>query len=172
MKLGKSQIIEAKLSVTKTPSALIAELTAGGVTQSATLQVSDKMAATLNGGDAFDVSPAGPQAQLISQVETTTWTWTVTPKLSGTQFLILSFDALITVNGQEGARTVNTLRKQIDVEVGWPETPGEWFDYAKSLVEDASWLWGTILVPIAALIIHRLRRSKRRKRRFKKSRFS
>jgi hypothetical protein len=162
--LGKSQIIEAKLSVAKTPSALMAEITAAGTKQVAALRVSDRMSATLNGGDAFDVSPAGPQTQLISEVETTSWTWTVTPKLAGAQFLVLTFDALITVDGKEGARTVNTLRKEIDVEIGWPDTVGGWFDYAKSLVADASWLWGTILVPVAAFAVHRWRRKKRKRK--------
>ena len=172
VKLAASAVVEAKLSVTKTPAALIAELTAGGQKQSTTLQVSDKMAAMLSGGDAFDVSPSGPQTQLVSEAQTTSWTWTVTPKLSGKQVLVLSFDALLTVDGQEGARTVNTLRKEIDVEVGWPQNFGEWFAYAKSLTEDVSWLWATILLPIGAFVIHRLRRGRRRKRRFRKSRFS
>jgi hypothetical protein len=170
VKIGKSQIIEAMLSVSETPSALMAELAGSGARQSAALRVSDKMAATLNGGDAFDVSPTGPQTQLVSHVETTTWTWTITPKLAGAQFLILTFDALISVDDKEGSRTVNTLRKEIDVEVGWPQTAGEWFDYGKSLFEDLSWLWGTILVPIAAFTIHWWRRRQRPKRPVKRTR--
>jgi hypothetical protein len=118
------------------------------------LQVSDKMSATLSGAGAFDISPSGPQVQLISHRDTTIWTWTITAKAAGTQFLILSFDAFLTIDGKEGTRTINTLTRKIDVQVGWPETPEEWLEYGKKLFEGVSWLWATILVPIAAYAVH------------------
>src|SRR5262249_49083949 len=45
--IGKSKIVEARLSVTETPTALMSELTGSGRRESAALRVSDKMAATL-----------------------------------------------------------------------------------------------------------------------------
>ena len=149
--IGKSRTVEARLSVTKTPTALINELTGAGKKETASLKVSDKMTATLNGGSAFDVSPSGPQVQLISRTDTTIWTWTITPKLSGTQILLLSLDALLSIDGKDGSRTVNTLTKEIDVEVAWPETFDDWITYVKNLFDDLNWLWVTILVPLAAL---------------------
>ena len=111
------------------------------------------MAATLTGGAAFDISPSGPQIQWISQKEVTTWTWDVTPKTSGTQYLILSFDALITVNGKDGTRNVNTLKRKIEVEVGWPQTAGEWFELAKKWLANLTWVWASILVPAAVFAV-------------------
>jgi hypothetical protein len=75
------------------------------------------MSATLSGGGAFDISPSGPQTQWIDREEVTTWVWSLAPKTAGTQYLILSFDALITENGKDGTRNVNILRRKIEVEV-------------------------------------------------------
>jgi hypothetical protein len=152
--IGKSQVIEARLSSSVLPSKLISELPGSGNKESAPLQVGKKMAATLNGGSGFDVSPSGPQIQFISSKDTTVWAWTVTAKTAGTQFLILSFDALLTIDGKEGSRNVNTLVKKIEVQVGWPETARDWLDYGKGLFEGLNWFWATILVPIGAYVIH------------------
>jgi hypothetical protein len=151
--IGKSQIVETRLSVTKTPNALIAELSGAGKTDSAPLLVSDKMVAMLNGAGAFEISPSGPQTQLISRIDTTTWTWTITPKQAGSQFLLLSFDAIISINGKEGTRTINTLRRKIEVEVGWPETFSDWLEYGKKLFTELTWLWVSILIPMAAYAV-------------------
>ncbi len=91
--LGKSKIIEAKLSINLPPKVLLDQLGEAGAKESASIKVADRMIATLTGGGAFDVSPSGPQQQLISNQQVTTWTWVVTPKQPGSQFLILSFDA-------------------------------------------------------------------------------
>jgi hypothetical protein len=152
--IGKSQAVEGKLSVTLTPSELIAALSGPGKRESAALRVADRMAATLNGGAAFDISPSGAQIQLISHKETTTWIWTITPKQSGHQLLILLLDAIVTVDGKEGNRNVNTLRREINVEVGWPESLNEWIDYGKKSFDGISWLWVTILIPIGVYVRH------------------
>ena len=159
-RIGNSEIVEAKLSTTKAPSVLMSELTGLGKKETVPLQVGDKMSATLNGGGAFDVSPSGPQVQLISHQDTTIWTWTITPKQAGPQFLVLAFDAFITVDGKEGNRTINTLKKKIDVQVGWPQTSSEWLDYGKKLFEGLNWFWASILLPVAAYAVHiwRMRR--------------
>jgi hypothetical protein len=77
MSVGRSRIIEAKLSVNLPPDILVAQLSEAGKRESASLSVADRMNATLSGGGAFDVSPSGPQQQLISRQKVTTWTWEV-----------------------------------------------------------------------------------------------
>jgi hypothetical protein len=116
------------------------------------------MVAKLDGGAAFDVSPPGPQQQLISNEEVTTWTWLVTPKQSGTQVLILSFDAVLNVDGKDGTRTVNTFKKKIEIDVPWPETPSEWVALIKGWFENLSWLWLTILAPAGLWLWNKLRK--------------
>jgi hypothetical protein len=104
-----------------------------GAKESASIKVADRMAATLFGGGAFDVSPSGPQQQFISKEQVTTWTWVVTPKQSGTQVLILSFEALLTIDGKDGTRNINTFTRKIEIDVPWPSTPSEWFTLALQL---------------------------------------
>jgi hypothetical protein len=72
----------------------------------------------------------------------------VAAKQAGAQFLRLSFDAVLTVNGKEGTRDINTFTRKIEVEVAWPETPSEWFGWLKEWFENISWLWVTVLVPL------------------------
>jgi len=158
MRVGKSRIIEAKLSVSIAPDALTKLVTEAGKKVSASLRVANRVSAMLSGGGAFDVSPSGPQQQFISHEQVTSWTWEVTPKQIGTQYLILSFDAVLTVEGKDGTRNINTFKRPIEVEVAWPETPSEWLDWAKKLFENLSWLWVTVLVPVALWIWNRFRR--------------
>ena len=106
------------------------------------------MVATLSGGSAFNVSPSGPQEQWVSDKETTDWIWHATPKAVGEQVLILKLDALISINGRDDRRTINTFRRQISVDVGWPETVGEWLELIKKTGENLSWIWVTLLIPI------------------------
>jgi hypothetical protein len=144
-RVGRPIVVEAKLSPRMPVGALRALITEAGKVETADLKVSDRMAATLNGGSGFDVAPSGPQEQWISTDQATSWTWTVTPKAVGEQILILSFDALITVNGKDDKRTVNTLTHHIDVDVGWPDTFGEWLDLIKKTGENISWIWVALL---------------------------
>jgi hypothetical protein len=153
MTLGQSEIVQVKLSTTLSPDGLKAQLTEAGKKETDELEVGDRMSATLTGGDAFTIAPSGAQVQWVSRSQVTTWTWDVTPRLSGNQYLILAFDAVITLRGKDGTRNVSTLTHQIEVDVGWPETPSEWLDLSKKWFENISWLWASIVVPIGLFLI-------------------
>lgn len=158
--VGVSIPIEARLSVSQAPSALAAELAGPGVRETASLQVSDRMAATLDGGAEFEVSPAGPQTQFVSRVQTTQWAWTVTPKQAGAHTLTLSFDALLTVDGQQGTRRVTTLRRNIAVVVARPQGVTGWLKAVGDFMNNASWLWSAPILAIGGFVWARLRRRK------------
>jgi hypothetical protein len=162
--LGKSQIIEAKLSTNMPPTVLLDQLNEAGAKVSASIKVADRMVARLDGGGAFDVSPSGPQQQFISKEQVTTWTWLVTPKQPGTQFLILSFDAVLTVDGKDGTRNINTFKRKIEIDVPWPGTLSEWFAFLKNWFENISWLWLTILVPAGLWLWNQLRKKPSQKK--------
>jgi hypothetical protein len=147
-RVGKQFIVEAKLATHLRSEELEVLLEEPGRHEVATLKVSDRMAATLSGGSAFDVSPTGSMEQWISDNEPTEWSWQVTPKSVGEQALILSFDALISLNGKDDRRTINTFKRRISVDVGWPETVGEWLELIKKTGENVSWIWATLLIPI------------------------
>jgi hypothetical protein len=156
--LGKSRVIEAKLSTNMPSDVLLAQLSEAGAKESASIKVSDRMIATLIGGGAFDVSPSGPQQQFVSKKELTTWTWVVTPKQSGTQILTLSFDAVLSVDGKDGTRTINTFKRKIEIDVPWPETPSEWLVLLKGWFDNIHWIWLTILVPLGLWLWNKFRK--------------
>jgi hypothetical protein len=145
--LGQPAQVEARLSVTQTADQLAAELPGGGG-QSAPLKVSQQMSATLDGGGAFDVSPAGPQTQFVSGKISTVWDWTVTPKLQGRQTLTLSFDVILRIGGTVGQRHITTLQRTITVAVAPPQGIGGWLDAGKRAADRISWLWS--IPPVAA----------------------
>jgi hypothetical protein len=148
---GTPVSVEVVLSTHLSPEKLKSLVVqSGGQVTLADLKISDRMVATLSGGSAFDISPTTPTEQWISEKEPTRWAWVVTPKAVGEQFLILSFDAVISIDGKDDKRSITTLRRRIDVEVGWPETWGEWLELAKKTAEDISYLWAAILLPIGA----------------------
>jgi len=158
MIVDRPHVVEVKLSTTLSPSELKAQLTEEGRKETSELSVGDRMAATLNGSAAFTVAPSGPQIQWISGSKETTWKWTVTPKLKGAHYLVLSFDAIITIGGKDGTRNVRTLTQRIDVDVGWPTTVDEWFAFIRKWFENFSWLWASILVPVGVFIVAKWRR--------------
>jgi hypothetical protein len=155
MARGRSQLIEAKLAIDLPPEILIEQLTENGNKRTAILMVGDRMIATLSGA-AFDVSPSGPQQQFVSRRGVTTWTWQVTPKKSGTQYLMLAFDALLSVGGKEGNHTVRTLKQEIEVEVAWTDWAKDRLDWLRGVSEHLTWLWVTFLVPIGLWIWRQL----------------
>jgi hypothetical protein len=79
------------------------------------LTISDRLAATLaepppqeGQKRAFIVSPSDPQEQVISNCEPNTWTWQVTPQIPNDQILSVTFDAILTIDGKQEKRTLET----------------------------------------------------------------
>jgi hypothetical protein len=149
--VGEELSVQATLSTTLKAEELTPLVTEPGKVETAPLKVSKRMIATLAGGSAFDVSPSGPVTQWVSESEPTTWTWIVTPKNVGEQFLILTFDAIITIDGKDDKRSLRTFKKRINVEVGWPHTLGEWIDILKNgvraLLISGAWQSPSLVAP-------------------------
>jgi hypothetical protein len=150
--INKTLIIEAKLSTRLDQDQLKKLIDEAGPSEGATIKIADRMAATLSGGSAFDISPPGPQEQWISKSDTTAWTWEITPKSAGAQILILSFDAILTINGKDDRRTINTFKKTISVDVSKAESLEDWLEAIKKYGEDISWIWATILIPVGGAV--------------------
>lgn len=144
-RVAKTLVIEASISTHLRKTELQVLIDEPGKIEIGNLKVSDRMASTLI-GSAFDISPSGPQEQWVSDTEVTSWRWQVTPKTVGEQVMILSFDALININGKDDRRTINTFKRIIKVDVGFPETFGEWLELVKHTGENISWIWTTLLV--------------------------
>jgi hypothetical protein len=149
-RVGKMFTVQAVLKTGEIPPEVIKSIiTEEGQVTTAHLRVSDRMTATLTGGTAFDISAASPIEQMTSKNAPTEWDWQVTPKTVGVQTLILSFNALINIDGKDGFRTVNTLRKHIKVDVAWPQTFSEWLAWIKDTVAGLQSIW----VILAAAVV-------------------
>jgi Mg-chelatase subunit ChlD len=151
MSMGKSKVIEAKLSANLPPNDLLVQLREAGKEEWAGLSVAGRMNAALSSGGAFEVTPSGSQQQPISHP---TWTWEVTPKEAGTHLLFLSLQAIFTIDGRDETRPITMLKRPVGVQVGWLE----WLDWFKNLFVQLSWLWGTILLPVGYWIWARFRK--------------
>jgi hypothetical protein len=169
--IGKPQTVQARFSLSK-PRDLTARLGESERKLIGSLLVDYKVAGSLDGGGAFDVSPPGRQVQFITYTDTAVWTWTVTPKQAGAQFLKMTFDSVLVIGGREGTRTTNNQSRQINVVKDvTPDSvavdgregsqtannlsrqnnvvgaiPWEWLDWKL--------LWTVILVPIGAYALH------------------
>jgi hypothetical protein len=161
--VGKQFIVEAKLSLRLPKEEIQVLIDEPGKREVESLKIAKRMVATLEGGLAFDISPSGPQQQWISERETSDWVWQVTPKTVGEQTLVLSFDAIISLDGKEDKRKFNTFKRRIDVDVGWPETWGEWLELTKKTGENISWIWVTLLIPVGGAIWAWIKRGERSK---------
>jgi hypothetical protein len=160
--VNRSFVVEAKISTYVRKEEIKAIIKEPGSVETADLKVSDRVVATLVGGSSFDISPAGPQEQWISDVEPTIWTWDVTPKIAGdNQVLILSFDAIVSLNNKDDKRNVNTFKRRINVDVSWPTTVSEWLDLIKKTGENVSWIWASILIPVVGGVWAWLRRRRK-----------
>ena len=147
-KVGKTFVVEAKVSQVLTSELLGKEITEPGKVETAPLRVSRLLIATLSGGEAFDVSPSGRQSKFVSESGITTWTWQVTPKSAGeARLLILTFDAVIKVDDQTDNLTINTFKRSLHVDVDWPENAGQWLDWVKKNGENIHWIWVTVVLP-------------------------
>jgi hypothetical protein len=77
---------------------------AGATIEQSPLKVSRYMVATMNGGAAFEITPAGPRLLELASDSEVSWTWTVVPKLLGTQTLSVSVAAMM--EDEDGKPTV------------------------------------------------------------------
>lgn len=143
--------IEAKLSTHLNQEELKKLVSEAGKLEASSLKASGRMIATLSGA-AFKIAPSGPQEQLVSDKEVTSWTWQATPDQPGIQTLILNFDAIITINEKDSKRTISTLKKTISVDVGPPNSILAWLELINKYGESISWLWATLLIPIGGAI--------------------
>lgn len=151
--VAKSFIVEAIICERCKGAEAVALVEEDGKRESHPIKISERMAATLTGGSAFDVVAVQSPTQFVSSEQPTTWRWEVTPKSEGEQTLILAFDALLTISGKDDRRSINTFKHKIVVEVGWPETPGEWAEFIKKNFENFWYIWTAIVLPLLAAII-------------------
>ena len=142
MKLNETATIELLLNPELEPEVLATQITQAGEVVTASVEITPRMKAVLlqQSQDAFFIQPLHDNAeQLISTTETTKWSWDVTAKLGGVQRLTLVVYRLITVDGNDNWRVVESYRSDIDVEVSMLQ---------RFLMLDWKWIAGILVTAL------------------------
>lgn len=145
MKFEEPKTIELLLSPTKSVQELQSSLKSREQTESARIQISNRMEADLS-GLGFKIEALVPQEQAVYRGKTTQWKWEVTPTKDGGQNLYLTLSAIINVSNQKVPLVIRTFDKTIEVEVSVGQristfVAGNW-----------QWLWASILVPLSPFL--------------------
>jgi hypothetical protein len=151
MQFEEPDVVELLLSPTKSIQQLQSELNRQEETESAKVQISNRMKANLS-GQGFKVQALVPEEQAISSEATTQWKWEVTPVEEGSQNLYLSLSAVVTVAGRDAPIVIQTYSKDIEVAI----SPGQ--RVSKFFGSNWQWLWAAILVPVVTFLWQRYRK--------------
>lgn len=99
--------------------------------------MSPRMKAELLGED-FVIEGKEPQEQLVTQRDTTVWTWRVYSEMPGQRMLKVRIHTLVKVDGQEAPRTIEVAETQVSVKVN----PSEW------ALRHWEWIATALVLPI------------------------
>lgn len=116
MELGSIATVELALGGGMTTPQLAALLQEQGAREHLLVLVSERMEATLTGLD-FEIEPVTPTEQVVSTQDATVWKWEVKGKTPGRSRLKLSLNALLSVDGKDTRKSVETLDHDIQVTV-------------------------------------------------------
>jgi hypothetical protein len=145
IKFEEPKTIELLLSPTKSFQELQSSLKSHEQTESARIQISNRMEADLS-GLGFKIEALVPQEQAVYRGKTTQWKWEVTPTKDGNQNLYLTLSAIINVSNQKVPLVVRTFDKTIKVEVSVSQR------ISTFVSSNWQWLWASILVPLSPLL--------------------
>ena len=144
MKLLETATISLLLNPSVAPENLSTQVAESGQIISSSIEASPHMKAVLlsQNLDAFSIQNIhdAPE-QVISSSETTQWSWLVTAQKEGVHTLNLAIYRVVTVDGQDFWRLVETYESNIDVKV----TPGQ-------RISQFDWKWLAGIVITALLI--------------------
>lgn len=145
IKFEEPKTIELLLSPTKTVQELQSSLKSHEQTESARIQISNRMEADLS-GLGFKIEALVPQEQAVYRGKTTQWKWEVTPTKDGDQNLYLTLSAIINVSNQKVPLVIRTFDKTIKVEVSVGQR------ISTFVASNWQWLWASILVPLSLFL--------------------
>jgi hypothetical protein len=116
LQLGESSTIQLLLSTHESIPRLQDQIEAPGPVEGAEVKVSSTVKASLT-GSGFLIEPIAEEVQPVSGSENTEWQWEIIPKKTGVQRLRLTLSALISVEGTERQRFIETFSRDIEVQV-------------------------------------------------------
>jgi hypothetical protein len=133
-------VLSRKESIAALKAAIDADVTGGR--EGAAIKTASRMEAKLT-GMGFDITPATGVVQAVGTQDRVMWTWQVRPKATGPQTLTLTLTAKLDKHGVAD-KTLRAFTRRIEVDVTPTQRVGEFAG------KNWQWLWGAILVPLAA----------------------
>jgi hypothetical protein len=133
-------VLSRKESIEALKGAIGAEVS--GAREGAAIRTASRMEAKLS-GLGFEITPATGVVQAVGTEDRVIWTWQVHPKSTGPQTLTLTLTAKLDKHGVAD-KTLRAFTRKIDVEVTPTQVVGDFVG------RSWQWLWGAILVPLAA----------------------
>lgn len=145
MKFEEPKTIELLLSPTKSVWELQSSLKSHEQTETAFIQISNRMEASLS-GTGFKIEALVPQEQAVYRGRTTQWKWQVTPTKDEDQNLYLTVSAIINVSNQRVPLVIRTFDKTIEVEVSVGQR------ISMFGASNWQWIWTSLLVPLCLIL--------------------
>jgi len=116
MELGSTGSVELAVGGGKSQSELAELLDSAGKRDGHKVQVSDRMEAHLSGAG-FQITATTPEPQVVSTRQVTLWKWEIKAIELGSSRLNLSLNALLSIDGKDSPKSVQTFSKEIPVAV-------------------------------------------------------
>jgi hypothetical protein len=151
IRLGSTAQIQLFISAEQTIRQLRAKITAVGAKEGTTIRVAPRMEARLT-GLGFKIEANTSEIQAVGGREATVWSWEIQPTEKGTRRLHLTVSALISVDGRETSRTIQTFDRVIQIHVTWMDRVSGFAG------RNWQWLWTAILIPLAGFLLRRRKR--------------
>lgn len=161
MKMGEAREVQVRIS-RDVAADLSSGLTPSGtaakdqIMEQQQIKVSTSMKVQVHGEPYFDVKPLTDEEQLIDKSGFTEWKFTVIPLQGGKWPLHLTVTAVVHAADREKVKNLEVLDEQVTVQVSTLEVVESFIG------NNWQWLIGTIIVPIGAWLLPKLRKKKSR----------
>jgi hypothetical protein len=111
-------------------------------------------------GPGFEITPDTPERQAVTTKTPAIWRWTIKAVDPGERNLTVSYSAEVLVADQRVPRSLRTISRTVVVSVapaGLLKEAAEKTSSVKSIAENVSWIWTTLIFP-AAMFLYGLRK--------------
>ncbi len=154
IQMDDTAVVQLVLSPSLSSDELKAIITEPGKKESASIPFSRRVEAHLT-GSAFKIAALGAEIpREVKQGRVCEWSWEVTPTQSGTQWLFLTIDAVVAIDGKDTAEYEQFFKKAIKVKVTLSQR------VASFVGNNWQWLWTVGLVPLGGWLLARVGRKR------------
>ncbi len=152
--MDDTEVVQLVLSPSLSSDELKAIITEPGKKESASIPFSRRVEAHLT-GSAFKIAALGAEIpREVKQGRVCEWSWEVTPTQSGTQWLFLTIDAVVAIDGKDTAEYEQFFKKAIKVKVTLSQR------VASFVGNNWQWLCTVGLVPLGGWLLARVGRKR------------